>query len=82
MLRTITGIGLSLLISLIPFAANAYFCLPGYHYSENYSFEATCDYYRIQDLFRNKTYNTSCYKGLIFYYYCQKDGNITTDAKK
>ncbi|MCW8450706.1 hypothetical protein [Legionella quinlivanii] len=64
---------LALLISLVSLTANAYFCLSGYHYSENYSFQASCDYYRLQDLMRGKTYNTSCYKGLIFYYYCQLD---------
>lgn len=65
-------LGLLLMTCFIS-TANAYFCLPGYHYSPNYVFEVTCDYDRIKDFVNKKTYNLECYQGLIYYYYCVKD---------
>lgn len=53
--------------------ANAFFCYPGYHYSDNYSSEMVCEVYRFKDYLLGKTYNNGCYRGLFFYYYCKKD---------
>lgn len=49
------------------------FCFPGYKYSDNYSFEFTCKADLYFDLLSGKTYETSCTKGLIYYYYCKKN---------
>ncbi len=53
--------------------ANAYLCLPGYHFSENYVHESACEIIRAADKLIGKTYSEKCYKGLYFYYYCKKD---------
>lgn len=60
------------MLGMLP-TANAYLCLSGYHYSQNYVFEITCDIDRSRDLVHKKTYNWACYKGLSYYYYCIKN---------
>lgn len=64
-----------LTLCLFAFISNtyAYICFPGYHYSQDYIFEAACDFDRFKDLYNGRTYNLECYQGWIYYYYCIKD---------
>ncbi len=60
-----------MLSALVP-AAHAW-CYPNMHQSENYNFEFNCNVDRIKDFTKRKTYDLSCSKGLVFYYYCIKN---------
>ena len=60
-----------LLATLMP-VANA-LCFGNTHYSENYYFEVNCDIARIKDFTQRRTYDLSCSKGLVYFYYCIKN---------